>query len=175
MRLPSGNEIGTGLGGPAPGRVLVACIGNDLVADDAVGCAVHERLAAASLPEGVRLELLAAGGFRLLDALRDEEILIVVDAVQLGASAGTVHVLEWNDIPDAPGLPVTAHGIGIREVIDIGRILGDRRIPARITLVGIEGRDFDGVGRPMTPEVEAAVGEAAGEVLRLAGLTLPPG
>ncbi len=141
--------------------VLVACIGNSLVADDAVGPAVYERLAAGSLPAGVRVALLGVGGLSLLDTLHGERVLLVVDAVRFGAPPGTIHVMDWENIPGAPGLPVTAHGIGVREAIEIGKLIGDRRVPDKVTLVGVEGRRFDGIGEPMAPEVAAAVAPAA--------------
>ncbi len=169
MHVPARDPVGAEGPGEAPG-VLVACIGNSLVADDAFGPAVYDCLAAGALPAGVRVELLGVGGLSLLDALRGERILVVVDAVRFGAPPGTMHVLDWEDIPGAPGLPVTAHGIGVREAIEIGRLIGDGRVPDRVTLVGVEGRRFDGIGEPMAPEVAAAVLPAAREVVACARL-----
>ncbi len=171
MHVPARSPVGATGRGEAP-RVLVACIGNSLVADDAVGPAVYDRLAADPLPGGVRIELLGVGGLSLLDALRGERILLVVDAVRFGAPPGTIHVLDWENIPGAPGLPATAHGIGVREAIAIGRLIGDRRVPDKVTLVGIEGRRFDGIGEPMGPEVAAAVVPAAREIVARARLAV---
>ncbi len=172
MHVPARSAVEGEGPGPSP-RVLVACIGNSMAADDAVGPAVYEWLTGAgALPRDVRVELLGVGGLSLLDALRGENVLLVVDAVRLGAAPGTVHVLEWENIPGSPGLPVTAHGIGVREAIDIGRLIGDRRVPDKVTLVGVEGRRFDGLGEPMAPEVAAAVLPAAGEIVARARLAL---
>lgn len=154
---------------PAGPRAVVACVGNGLVADDAVGGAVAARLALAALPPGVRVELLGTGGLALLDGLDGEDVLVVVDAVQLGAAAGTLHVLEWDGLPSAPGQAVSAHGIGVREAIDVGRMLCPERMPGRVVLVGIEGACFDRLGGAMTPGVAAAVPRAAAEVVRLVG------
>ena len=148
-------------------RALVVCVGNALVGDDAVGCAVHARLAAGRLPDGVRLELLGVGGLRLLDLLDGEETLVAVDAVQLGAPPGTVHALSWDELPP-PLHAVTSHGLGLREAMEVGRLLHPERMPARAFLVGVEGRSFDRVGEGMTPPVEAAVGAAAERALALA-------
>jgi len=152
-------------------RVLVACVGNSLVGDDAAGCAVHERLAARPLPRGVRLELLGVGGLRLLDELRGEDVLIAADAVQLGAPAGTVHVLAWEELP-AAGAAVTSHGVGLRETIEVGRLLFPEAMPGRAFLVGVEGRVFDQVGASLSPEVAAAIEPAAAAVRDLAAAAL---
>jgi hydrogenase maturation protease len=148
-------------------RAVVACIGNGLVADDAVGGAIADCLTTAGLPPNVRVERLETGGMALLDRLDGEEILVVVDAVQLGAIAGTVHVLDWNAVPHAPGQAVSAHGIGVREAIDVGRMIHPERMPCTVTLVGVEGACFDRLGGDMTPSVAAAVPRAAAEVLRV--------
>ena len=46
---------------------LIVCIGNDLVADDAVGHAIHRVLADSSLPEGTTLKFLGLGGMDLIE------------------------------------------------------------------------------------------------------------
>jgi hydrogenase maturation protease len=149
-------------------RVLVVCVGNALVGDDAAGCAVHDRLADRRLPAGVRLELLGVGGIRLLDLLEGEDALVAVDAVHFGAPPGTVHVLAWDDLPKV-STAVTSHGIGLREAIEVGRRLSPESMPSRVYLVGIEGRDFDRIGEGMTTAVAAAIEPAARAVLDLVG------
>jgi len=146
-------------------RALVACIGNGLVADDAAGGAVFDYLSDRGVPPWSRLEQLGTGGLSLLDWLEGESTLVVVDAVQFGAAPGTVHVLDWDQVPLSRGSAVSAHGIGVREAIEAGRHLYPERMPARVVLVGIEGACFNQLGRPMTPEVAAAVPRAAQAVI----------
>lgn len=150
-----------------PDGSLIACVGNSLCCDDAVGWAVYDVLKARKLPADVRLLLSGVGGIALLDDLKGEKLLIVVDAVQLGFPPGTVHVLSWNDIPGAGGAAVSLHGLGIRETIDIGRTLYPEDMPDRVFLVGIEGECFDRLGEPMTQPVANAVDEAVEQVLKL--------
>lgn len=147
---------------------LIACVGNDLVADDGAGCAVCDLLEGAPLPAGVRLLRVGVMSVALLDELEGEDLLVVVDAVQLGGPAGTLHVLEWEELPVA-GQAVTGHGIGVREALQVGRLLYPERMPGRVVLVGIEGRCFDGLGEPLTDAVAAAVAPAAAAALELAG------
>jgi hydrogenase maturation protease len=148
-----------------PRTALVVCIGNELAADDAAGGAVFHHLCARGLPANVRLEQLGTGGLALLDCLDGEPTLIIVDAVQLGAEPGTVHVLEWDQVPVPPRTGVTAHSIGVREAIETGRLVCPERMPAHVVLVGIEGATFDQLGGPMTPSVAAAVPYAAQAVM----------
>ncbi len=139
-------------------QALVVCIGNELVADDAVGYQVYQRLQTLELPSATRLEYCGVGGVALLELLREEDQqLIVVDALQLGAPAGTVHCLAWDQLPPQQSAAVSAHGIGLREALAIGRLLYPERLPERVLLIGIEGCSFDQLGGAMTPAVAAAL------------------
>ena len=157
----------------APGQqtamdsALIICIGNALAADDGAGRAVYEELQASPLPGGIRLKFLGLGGIDLLEELAGEKRLVVVDAVQLGQPFGTVHVLAWEELPALELRPVSGHGIGIREAIEIGRKLYPERIPELIFLVGIEGSCFDQLGQGLSTEVAAAIPRAVRAVLGL--------
>jgi hydrogenase maturation protease len=140
--------------------VLIACAGNPLVGDDAAGAEVFARLKAVALPERVRLVELGVSALKLLEELAGGELLIVVDAVSLGAPEGTVHVFEWDQLPRA-GAAVTCHGIGLFESLEIVRRLYPERMPSRAILVGIEGRRFDELGAAPGPEVLAGIERAA--------------
>lgn len=145
---------------------LIVCIGNDLVADDGTGHAVHAELAARTLPEGVRLKLLGLGGMALLHEFAGEDVLVVVDAVQFGARPGTVHVLDWEDLPEG-GAHVSCHGIGIREAVEVSARLYPENTPKSVYLVGIEGKCFDQLGVGLSDEVVASVSVAADRVLAI--------
>ena len=148
---------------PAPDhRTIVVCIGNELVADDAAGFEVHARLQ----PIAARLEYCAVGGIDLLPLFQGESDLIVVDAVELGAPPGTVHVIPLDELPGC-GAQISSHGLGLREAIEIGRILCPERIPDRVTLVGIEGRCFHLTREFMTREVSRAIENAVATVRKL--------
>jgi hydrogenase maturation protease len=146
---------------------LVVCIGNELVADDAIGFEVHARLAARPR-EDVRLVFCGVGGLALLDLLDGtEEAMVVVDAVSLGAPVGSVRCMALADLPAATGNPISAHGIGLRETLEIGEVLYPERMPRSVTLVGIEGRCFDRPREHMSPEVSDSVERAVHAVLTL--------
>jgi len=147
-------------------KALVVCIGNDLVADDGVGHAVYEELTRRVLPETTRLKLLGLGGMALLHEFQGENLLIVVDAVQFGVAPGTVHVMNWGEIPGG-GSHVSCHGIGIREAIEVSRKLFPENTPIDVYLVGIEGKCFDQLGEGLTPAVAANVVHAADQVIEI--------
>jgi hydrogenase maturation protease len=141
---------------------LVVCIGNELVADDAVGYEVYHELQRMALPEDTRLEYTGVGGLALLDLLTgSESALIVVDAVQFGSQPGTIHELSWEDVPSCGNSAISAHGVGLRETIEVGKLLCPEKLPTDIRLIGIEGRCFNRMRDKMTPATAAAIGDAA--------------
>ena len=137
---------------------LIVCIGNELVADDALGYHVYQQLQQRGIPSGTRLEYCGVGGVALLELLTGkEELLIVVDAVQLGSPVGTVHCIPWDQLPGQTEHAISAHGIGLKDTIAIGQALYPERMPEKVLLIGVEGRCFDELGGEMTPEVMAAI------------------
>lgn len=147
---------------PANRRAIVVCIGNELIADDAAGFEVYRRLS----PLPARVEYLAVGGIDLISLLEGESDLIVVDAVQLGAPPGTVHVIPWEELPSGAA-EISSHGVGLKEAIEIGKILVPEQIPERVTLVGIEGCCFNRTREFMTREVAEAMDLAVYKVREL--------
>ena len=157
-------------------RTIVVCIGNELIADDAAGYEVFVRLDRYSRrdPLAARLEYRGVGGIDLLPLFQGERHLVVVDAVQLGAAPGTVHVLPWEELPRG-GSEISAHGLGLRDTIEIGRILCPGQIPNRVTLVGIEGRCFNLTREYMTGAVADAIEVAVATVRKLVRQGRPGG
>ena len=146
---------------------LVVCIGNDLVADDGIGKAVFDELQSMLLPDGIRRVYLGLGGIDLLEEMDGEELLVVVDGVQLGGQAGTIHQLHWQQLPGIEARPVSGHGISIKEAVIVASRLYPERCPKDTYLVGIEGECFNRLGEGLSPAVRKAVPLAAKAIIDL--------
>jgi hydrogenase maturation protease len=59
----------------------------------------------------------------------------------------------------------STHTIGIAQALELAQVLG--RLPARLILYGVEGRQFEIGGRP-SPEVEEACWQLAYRIVQLA-------
>lgn len=153
-------------------RTLVVGFGNELRADDGVGLAVVRRLAAAGLPDGVRVAEVGIGGIALLHELQAGcDRLVIVDAVRRGGHPGTVYVLT--PVLPAPGQALDehnaladAHFAEPYAALVLARSLGV--LPAEISVVGIEAGETDELTTELTPAVARAVAVAADRVRRLA-------
>jgi len=136
--------------------VLVLGIGNTLWADEGVGPAIIELLAAS--PEWNDLELVDGGtrGLYLLPYLQAATSMLVFDAVDFKDPPGTVKVLRDDDIPAHFGQrPLSLHQTSFMDVLAAAELTGCK--PQRMTLVGIQYDYIDAWGRPLSPAVRAAM------------------
>ncbi len=133
----------------------VICCGRPDCGDDAAGPLVHQKL----LTLGVPAVRNYGDPLALLNDFDSANVVILVDAVMTGASAGTVS--RW-DARRARLLRSlfhrSTHTCGLADAIELARVLNC--LPPVLALFGIEGDHFD-PGSPPSIEVEAAVEEVA--------------
>ena len=149
-------------------RILIACIGNIFLGDDAFGVEVARRLASRQLPDGVRLIDFGIRGYDLTLALLDEahEVIILVDACPRGEPPGTLYVIEpdWDTGDDQASpqtMAIDMHALDPARVLRQVIAMGGR--PRRTFLVGCEPTPIDPDDDPpmeLSAPVAAAVAEA---------------
>jgi len=156
-------------------NILVACVGNIFMGDDAFGVEVARRLARRPLAPGVRVVDFGIRGLDLTFAMLDDacEVVILVDAVPRGQPPGTLYVIEPEvdagdgdgseaSYPSGPGLPLETHSLDPARVLRAAAAMGSK--VRRVLLVGCEPSGFDpdsGLPMELSAPVEAAVDEAA--------------
>ncbi len=143
-------------------KTLYIGIGNQFRRDDGAALVLASRLRALNDP-GLTVIEATDDVIRLVDLWGAYDNVVVADAVVTGEAAGTLHRRSPLECP----LPrhwfgASSHQLGVVEAIELGRAMN--RLPARMTFVGIEARDF-GEGQGLTPEVERAL-DIATEVIK---------
>lgn len=128
---------------------IIGC-GNRARMDDGAGILVAERLRAL----GLDAQIQSGESLALVEAWSGADDVIVVDTVVTGAPVGTVHVWDNQQSPPLPGAPSSTHGFGVAEAIELARSLG--RLPRRLRVYGIEGRQF-GFGSSFSSELTSAL------------------
>ncbi|HET6967471.1 MAG TPA: hydrogenase maturation protease [Ornithinibacter sp.] len=146
---------------------LVVALGSPDRGDDAVGGHVARAVAALGDP---RVEVLEhEDPTDLVELWRGRDAVVVVDATRSGADPGTLRVLGTG--AERAPLPEDAwartgrggtHAFGLAAAVELARAL--RRLPARVTVVGVEAAAFE-PGTPLSPAVAAAVPTAVAAVL----------
>jgi hydrogenase maturation protease len=87
---------------------------------------------------------------------------VVVDAAQSGAAPGTVRRFDARSQPlPVRSLRSSTHAFGVPDAVELARSLD--RLPGRLEVYAIEGTSFV-AGDRMSPSVERAVAELAGEL-----------
>ncbi len=137
-------------------------VGNRWRSDDGVGLAAAARLRGL-VPDGVEVLEVEGEPVALLESWRDEEAVVLVDAVSGGSPPGTVHRLDAGVEP----LPhdffrSSTHHLGLAEAVELARALGS--LPARTVVIGVEGASWQ-AGDALTPAVAGALDEAVAAVL----------
>lgn len=138
--------------------MLILGCGNQDRGDDGAGVAVVRRL------RELGVDAVEHDGdmLALVDAWSGSGEVVLVDAAVSGAAPGSITV--WN--ANASVLPAaifrcSTHAFGVAEGVELARAMG--RLPARLTLYGIEGASFD-QGAPLSPAVAEAVERVAQEI-----------
>jgi hydrogenase maturation protease len=148
-------------------KILVLGLGNPLVTDDSVGLRVAARLKPLleNRPD-VEVSEDYRGGLRLMERMVGFDRAIVIDAICTGAPPGTIHRLTPASI--ATQRSASSHDVNLPTALALGRTAG-LALPRDedIALVGIEAEDVLTFGERCTPAVEAAIGPAVEEVLRM--------
>lgn len=138
---------------------LIIGLGNELRGDDGVGLRVAELLIARGV-DAIRLD---GEPIALLELWREADAAVIVDAVS-GPRAGRIWRIESSgeELPLVFAEHPSTHLLGLAEVIELARSL--QLLPARLTVIGIEGDRFD-LGETPSAAVSAAATDVTAALL----------
>jgi hydrogenase maturation protease len=147
-------------------RILVLGLGNDILADDAVGLLAAQvvRKELLGLPD-VAVEETSLHGMALLDIFIGYQKAILLDAIQTGVHpAGTI--LELDPARLGRVTSPSPHFAGLPEMVATAQQLA-LDFPAEFRILAVEIADARTIGGAMTPEVMSAIPELARRVATL--------
>lgn len=147
------------------GNVLVLGLGNTLLSDEGAGVHVIRHLQE-QFPDLPGVEFLDGGtlSFTLSEPIENAAALIVVDAAELGAEAGTVRSYENRAMDDFVGgnRKRSVHEVSLIDLLAVAYLT--ERLPERRALVGIQPASVDWGDQPTQP-VAAAIPAASRRIL----------
>ncbi len=147
----------------AAGKTVVLGLGNVLHTDDGAGAQVIHRLREdARVPADVTLVEGGTLGLELLGYVWDCSRLIVIDAVDVGASPGAVLRISGEELNLLPGSS-SVHQLGVSDLLVALRVRAQRQ-PA-VVLLGVQPENTDW-GTELSPAVAAASDLLVDAVLR---------
>jgi hydrogenase maturation protease len=143
---------------------LVLGLGNELMADDAIGILAARKLR--SMLDG-RADVRESSlhGLALLESFLDYDRALIIDAMQTGSyPPGTIVELKPDDLRpvDVP----SPHFAGLPELMQLARSL-ELSFPSHIRILAVEVLDTVAVGGRMTPEVQDAIDRVCDRACRI--------
>ncbi|HWP57637.1 MAG TPA: hydrogenase maturation protease [Candidatus Acidoferrales bacterium] len=140
-------------------RILVLGVGNTLMGDDGVGAhAVQAFAGRYELPANLRVIDGGVAGLGLLGEIAAVDYLLIVDAVRNGGLPGTIHRLRREEIAPRGGPLVSAHEVGVAELLAAAEFSG--QLPVA-DIIGVEPLQTE----TMTLELSVPVRRAMPEIV----------
>ncbi len=134
--------------------VRFLCLGNDLLADDALGFLIADEIRNLGRRD-VDVVETTLSGFGLIDYLIDVPILVVVDCITgTDTPPGTVFLLGEGDFKTIPGS--SPHYLGIFDALAAARGMS-LPAPEQVRVIAVQAADCRTVGGEMDPRVRAAI------------------
>jgi hydrogenase 3 maturation protease len=146
----------------SPGRVAIVGIGQELNGDDIAGLLVVRQLSNL-IPSQDKILLVEAGSvpesfLGVIDRYQPDLVLLV-DAVNLGAKSGA---LSWISLSDISGYSGSSHSLPLTLFVEyLSRVCS-----CEIALLGVQPATT-AFTHPMSPEVLSAVSKLTGEIMGL--------
>lgn len=143
-------------------RFLIIGVGNEYRCDDGAGLIVARRLKQQTRDDVTVLEQSGEGA-ALMEAWKGVDTVVLIDAVNSGAEAGTIHRLEAHVQPiPRKFFRYSTHAFSVGEAIELARTLGE--LPDHLIVFGVEGKTFK-AGNGLSGEVEIAVRDTVERVI----------
>jgi hydrogenase maturation protease len=143
-------------------RLLVIGVGNRDRGDDAVGPIVCDMVEQLGVPQ---VDTIVFEGSALDLPLRwsADDRVVIVDAAEPAGEPGLISTTDALSARlVAPG-PVSTHTIDVGAAVELARALD--RLPAELTIIGIEGAGFE-FGAPLTLAVQQAAHQVVATMIR---------
>ena len=147
-----------------PPKILIAGVGNELRQDDAFGVLLAQKLQQeASFPPSVKVMEIGSGGIHLVQQLFDKyDVLILLDIVKWGGTAGTIHFKEV-EVKDIGQLPQDEqneflsdmHYINPLKALMMAKAINV--LPNQVLFLGCESEEHEEIGIGLSAAVNNAL------------------
>ncbi len=144
-------------------RPLILGIGNVLMGDEGIGVLAARTLERDTIPGRPDIVDGGTGGFHLLSCFSDYDQIVLIDATLDGSPPGTVRLIEPRYPSDFPRT-LTAHDIGLRDLIEAATLLGHA---PKIFLVTVSIAGLQPVGTAVSDAARAALPRVVERVIDL--------
>jgi hydrogenase maturation protease len=140
------------------GITAIFCVGNYYLSDDGFAIHLFRVLKGLSLPEDVEIYETALMGFNQIEYIRPYRKLLIIDAVKGLGAPGDIFKLDLINSPPAfQKAMLSAHDIGVLDMLELVRVLSPENLPKEVILIGVEAADTMTYGTDLSPMSAAAL------------------
>ena len=156
---------------PTDRGTVVIGLGNPLMGDDGLGLAALAALRERGVEDDVELVDGGTWGLALLPEIESAARVLLLDAIDTGSAAGTLHILRRADLPRYLKTRVSPHEVDLHDVLALAELRGT--LPAETVAIGLQPGRVD-VGCELSDPVRDRLDELVTAALRqLAEWSLP--
>ena len=134
-------------------------IGNYYVADDGFAIHVYRLLKDGELPQNVDLIEFGVKGLDLLETFQHYDKVILIDTLAGFGEPGKIFRLNLleDSLSKLGQQRLSAHHIGVAELLELGKNLYPNKFPKEIFLIGVEASDITSYGTTLSDPVQKAI------------------
>ena len=143
-------------------------MGNPILSDDAVGLRLARDLRGRLAADGAQVDIeeCHVGGLDLLEVMAGHDRMVVLDSIKtVGGAPGSWYRFPGSSLKETMNLS-NVHDVNFVTALELGRRMG-MRLPADddIHVFAVEVRDNLTFAESLSPELEEAYPELAGEIV----------
>ena len=163
-------------------KTLILGLGNPILTDDGVGVKVareiEQRINPAAHP-GLEITEASAGGLRLMEAVLDYQLVVLIDAYYLDPETthpGKIHRMTLEDLRAVSPTQhsTSAHDTSLIIALDAAQEMG-YQIPEEFIIYAVEVENILDFSETPTPAVAAAIPKVAEMIIEELSLTTKTG
>jgi hydrogenase maturation protease len=140
-------------------RALILGVGNILLTDEGIGVRAAEYLMQNyTYPNNVSILDGGTMGMELLGYITETDILIILDAIGANQEAGSLIIMQDDEIPAFFASKLSPHQVGIADVLGAARLLG--KMPQITWLLGLVPQSL-ALQAELSPNIAAAIPQLA--------------
>jgi hydrogenase maturation protease len=140
--------------------LLVLCLGNEVLSDDAFGFKAAEMLKNIEhkLGEDIEITYASLAGFNLLDQLQGRKKVLIVDTIITGkAEPGTMHFFPAEKLVPSRNIS-GSHEISLPTALKLADLL-NIETPQDIHVLAVEAKDVQTLSEELTEPVKSSLPE----------------
>jgi len=146
-------------------RIAVIAIGNELMGDDGIACAVLNALSKEKISQDVDLVDGGTGGISLIHMIRKYKKVIFIDSGDFGGNPGEIKIFTPEEaVSTKETMRYSLHEGDLLELIHLSKEIGEA--PESVKIVAIQPKKIE-LNTTLSPELIDAIPEIVRDIKSL--------